>query len=156
MSTQHKIGKARPPRVQISYDVEVNGAETKKELPLVIGVIGEFSQDESPLQERQLVNINKDNFDDVMGGMKPSLTFLVDSVLPEQEGSLPVSLEFNSMDDFSPENVVSQVESLRKLLDLRDQLSDLRNRAASNDKLKAQLAELIQINQDKLSGASDE
>jgi len=156
MSTQHKISKARPPRVQISYDVEVGGSETKKELPLVLGVMGEFAQDTSSLQERQLVHVSKDNFNDVMEGMQPSVDLLVDSVLPEHEGNLAISLQFSSMDDFNPESIVAQVEPLRKLLALREELNDLRNRTSSNDKLKEQLAELIQSTQGKTQGMDDE
>lgn len=142
-NTQSKLGKSRSPRVQITYDVEVGGAESKKELPLVIGVVGHFSQDEKPLRERRFTHIDKDNFDDVMVGLHPSLDLLVDSTLPEKEGKLPVALKFNSMEDFSPENIVKQVEPLRKLMELREQLSDLRNRTASNDRLKEELINYI-------------
>jgi type VI secretion system protein ImpB len=130
--------------VQITYDVEVGGAESKKELPLVMGVIGDFAKDDMPLRDRRFTHIDKDNFNNVMEGMKPAVEMLVESTLPEKEGQMAVALEFNSMDDFSPENVVMQVEPLRKLLELREQLSDLRNRTASNDRLKEQLVELLE------------
>ncbi|CAM3657822.1 MULTISPECIES: type VI secretion system contractile sheath small subunit [Rahnella] len=143
-NTQYKLSKARPPRVQITYDVEVGGAESKKELPLVMGVIGDFAKDDMPLRDRRFTHIDKDNFNNVMEGMKPAVEMLVESTLPEKEGQMAVALEFNSMDDFSPENVVMQVEPLRKLLELREQLSDLRNRTASNDRLKEQLVELLE------------
>lgn len=143
-NTQHKLNKARPPRVQITYDVEVGGAESKKELPLVMGVIGDFAKDEMPLRDRRFTHIDKDNFNNVMEGMKPSVEMLVESTLPEKEGQMAVTLEFNSIDDFSPESVAMQVEPLRKLLELREQLSDLRNRTASNDRLKEQLVELLE------------
>ncbi|WP_047608529.1 type VI secretion system contractile sheath small subunit [Rahnella aquatilis] len=143
-NTQYKLSKARPPRVQITYDVEVGGAESKKELPLVMGVIGNFSKDDMPLRDRRFTHIDKDNFNNVMEGMKPAVEMLVESTLPEKEGQMAIALEFNSMDDFSPENVVMQVEPLRKLLELREQLSDLRNRTASNDRLKEQLVELLE------------
>ena len=142
-NTQHKLDKARPPRVQITYDVEVGGAQSKKELPLVIGVMGDFSKDDIPLRDRRFTQVDKDNFNDVMEGMSPSVDMLVESALPEKEGQLAVSLSFNSIDDFSPEKVALQVEPLRKLLELREQLSDLRNRTASNDRLKEQLVELL-------------
>nr|WP_254311177.1 type VI secretion system contractile sheath small subunit [Rahnella aceris] len=138
------MSKARPPRVQITYDVEVGGAESKKELPLVMGVIGNFAKDELPLRDRRFTHIDKDNFNNVMEGMKPAVEMLVESTLPEKEGQMAIALEFNSMDDFSPENVAMQVEPLRKLLELREQLSDLRNRTASNDRLKEQLVELLE------------
>ncbi|MDH2894700.1 type VI secretion system contractile sheath small subunit (plasmid) [Rahnella variigena] len=148
-NTQHKLSKARPPRVQITYDVEVGGAESKKELPLVMGVIGDFAKDEMSLRDRRFTHIDKDNFNNVMEGMSPAIDMLVESTLPEKEGQMAVSLEFNCMDDFSPENVAMQVEPLRKLLELREQLSDLRNRTASNDRLKEQLVELLEsLNKD--------
>ena len=148
-NTQHKLSKARPPRVQITYDVEVGGAESKKELPLVMGVIGDFAKDEMSLRDRHFTHIDKDNFNNVMEGMSPAIDMLIESTLPEKEGQMAVSLEFNCMDDFSPENVAMQVEPLRKLLELREQLSDLRNRTASNDRLKEQLVELLEsLNKD--------
>lgn len=143
-NTQHKLDKARPPRVQISYDVEIGGAETQKELPLVIGVIGEFSSDEAEFRDRRFVNVDKDNFNEVMHGMSPAIEILVDNELNGDGGKLAVQLNFSSMDDFSPDNVAMQIEPLKKLLELREQLSDLRNRTASNDRLKAQLAELLE------------
>ena len=156
-NTQHKLSKSRPPRVQITYDVEVGGAQIQKELPLVIGVVGSFASDEAPLRERRFTHIDKDNFNDVMEGINPSVDMLIESALPQKEGQLAVSLKFNSIDDFSPENIAMQVEPLRKLLEMREQLSDLRNRTASNDRLKEQLLELIQ-QQNTASGAvtSDE
>lgn len=141
-STQHKLGKARPPRVQITYDVEVGDAQVEKELPLVIGVLGDFSHSTDVLRERKFLNIDKDNFNDIMSSMKPNAEFLVKSVLPGHEGDLPIGLTFNNMSDFSPDNIVLQVEPLRKLMELREQLSDLRNRTASNELLKEQLAEM--------------
>ena len=148
-NTQHKLSKARPPRVQITYDVEVGGAESKKELPLVMGVIGDFAKDEMSLRDRRFTHIDKDNFNNVMEGMSPAIDMLIESTLPEKEGQMAVSLEFNCMDDFSPENVAMQVEPLRKLLELREQLSDLRNRTASNVRLKEQLVELLEsLNKD--------
>lgn len=141
-NTQHKLDKARPPRVQITYDVEVGDAQTAKELPLVVGVLGDFTQSTEELRDRKFINIDKDNFNDVMASMQPEAEFLVESALPEQSGNLAVSLTFQNMDDFTPDNIVRQVEPLRKLIELREQLSDLRNRAASNERLKEQLAEI--------------
>lgn len=143
-NTQHKLDKARPPRVQITYDVDIGDAQTVKELPLVIGVMGDFTQSHDALRERKFLNIDKDNFSGIMSSMKPEAEFLVESALPEQSGSLSVSLVFNSMEDFSPDNIAQQVEPLRKLIELREQLCDLRNRAASNERLKEQLSELLQ------------
>ncbi|EEY6190662.1 TPA: type VI secretion system contractile sheath small subunit [Escherichia coli] len=143
-NTQHKLDKTRPPRVQITYDVETGDAETAKELPLVIGVLGEYSSTESPLRERKFIRVDKDNFDEVMASMRPKANFFVDNVLPGSEGKLNISLEFNCRDDFSPDNVIQQIPPLKKLSELREQLCDLRNRAASNEKLKEKLQELLE------------
>ena len=149
MNTQHKLDKVRPPRVQITYDVEEGDAQKTKELPLVIGVIGDFYQDSGGLRERKFINIDKDSFNKIMSSLSPMSEFLVESVLPGVEGKLPVSIAFENMDDFSPDNIVQQVEPLKKLLELRIQLSDLRNRTASNEILKEQLGEIV-LDQDNL------
>lgn len=98
--TQSKVGKVRVPRVQITYDVETGGAAESKELPLVIGTLGEFAQDESEFRSRSFINIDKDNFNEVMGSMHPSADLLVNSVLPGKEGMLALTLTFSSIDDF--------------------------------------------------------
>ncbi|MBW5812528.1 type VI secretion system contractile sheath small subunit [Yersinia kristensenii] len=142
-NTQAKLGKVRAPRVQITYDIENGGSESKKELPLVLGVVGDFAKQEESLKDRRFLHIDKDNFNDVMEGMAPSIELRVDSTIPGKDGQLAVSLQFNSMEDFSPENVAMQVEPLKNLLALREQLTELRNRTASNDALKEQLVELL-------------
>lgn len=142
-NTQHRLDKARPPRVQITYDVEVGDAQTAKELPLVIGVIGDFTHTTDNFRDRKFLNIDKDNFNDVMSSMKPEVELLVDSALPDKPGKMAVSLKFDTIDDFSPDNIVQQIEPLRKLMELREQLSDLRNRAASNERLKEQLTDIV-------------
>ncbi|EMM7535727.1 type VI secretion system contractile sheath small subunit [Escherichia coli] len=143
-NTQHKLDKARPPRVQITYDVDIGDAQAVKELPLVIGVMGDFTNSHNTLRERKFINIDKDNFAEIMSSMKPESEFLVESTLPDHTGNLAISLAFNSIDDFSPDSIARQVEPLRNLIELREQLCDLRNRAASNERLKEQLSELLQ------------
>ncbi|NIF32441.1 type VI secretion system contractile sheath small subunit [Enterobacter sp. Cy-643] len=152
-NTQHKLNKARPPRVQITYDVEIGDSQSTKELPLVVGVMGDFTKAEDELRDRNFLNIDKDNFNEIMSSMKPDAEFLVDSALPEHSGKLAVSLTFQNIDDFSPDNIVQQIEPLRKLMELREQLSDLRNRAASNERLKEQLAEMA-LQQQNMMGKS--
>lgn len=150
-NTQHKLDKVRPPRVQITYDVEEGNAQIAKELPLVVGVLGDFYQNTGSLRDRAFIRIDKDNFNDIMSSLKPESNFMVDSVLPGLEGKLSISLTFKSMDDFSPDNIVQQVEPLRKLLELRTQLNDLRSRVASNEQLKDQLTEIVK-KQNSLQG----
>ncbi|MCX9063805.1 type VI secretion system contractile sheath small subunit [Citrobacter portucalensis] len=153
-NTQHKLDKTRSPRVQITYDVEVGNAKNAKELPLVVGVMGDFSQTTDNLRDRKFLSVDKDNFNEIMTSMNPCVEFIVDDVLSDQSGKLAISLTFNNIDDFSPDNIVKQVEPLNKLMELREQLSDLRNRAASNERLKEQLAEMAQ-SQNVLTGKID-
>lgn len=144
-NTQHKLDKARPPRVQITYDVEIGEAKTTKELPLVLGVLGNFTEGKDAFRERKFQRIDKDNFNDIMASMQPCAELLVPSVLPEQQGQLAVSLIFKNIADFSPDRFALQIPPLQKLIKLREQLSDLRNRAASNEKLKSQLSFLLTL-----------
>src|SRR5215831_15443375 len=148
-STQHKLDRVRPPRVQITYDVETGGAIEIKELPFVVGVLGDFTgQPEQPLpklKDRKFVDINPDNFDSVLEAMNPHLSFAVENKLSEDADApqLKVDLHFKSMDDFGPENVARQVKPLRELLDLRTRLSDLRGSLQGNDKLDELLLEAV-------------
>lgn len=140
-STQKKLDRVRPPRVSISYEVETGGAIEKKELPFLMGVMGDFSgQPTEPLprlKERKFVEVTPDNFDDVLASMKPHLKFSVENKLSEdaEAPKLGVDLNFRSMDDFSPDAVAKQVPALKALLDLRTQLADLRGSLQTNEKL---------------------
>jgi type VI secretion system protein ImpB len=148
-STQHKLDRVRPPRVQITYDVEIGDAIELKELPFVMGVLGDFTgQPVEPLprlRDRKFVEVNPDNFDQVLEGMKPHLAFSVENKLSEDPdaGQLKVDLKFSSLDDFNPENVAKQVKPLKELLDLRTRLSDLRGTLQTNEKLEEALMETI-------------
>ncbi len=146
-STQHKLDRVRSPRVQITYDVETGGAIELKELPFVMGVLGDFSgQPEKPLaamKDRKFVEINPDNFDKVLKGMSPHLAYSVENKLSADKGQVKVDLHFESMDDFSPENVAKQVKPLKELLDLRTRLSDLRGSLQGNDKLDQMLFDAV-------------
>lgn len=147
-SLQSKLDRVRKPRVQIKYEVEENGAMVMKELPFVVGVLADLSGKSDkplpPLRDRKFVNIDRDTFDEVLAGMAPRLAFRVDDKMTGTEGQeIAVELRFKSYDDFSPANVAKQVEPLRKLLETRGKLKDLLNRMDGNDKLEAQLNEII-------------
>lgn len=148
-STQHRLDRVRPPRVQITYDVEVGGAIELKELPFIAGVLGDFTgQPETPLaklKERKFVEVNPDNFDSVLEGMKPHLAFQVENKLSEEPEApnLKIDLRFKSMDDFEPQNIARQVKPLNELLELRTRLSDLRGSLQGNDKLEELLLEAV-------------
>ena len=147
-SVQQRLGRVRPPRVQLTYDVEVGDAIEQKEIPFVVGVMGDFTGQPDPdkplpkLKDRAFVQVDMDNFDEVMAGMSPRASFRVPNKLAG-EGEFGVNLKFDSMDDFRPESVVQQVEPLRKLLEARTKLSDLRNKLAGNEKLEDALAEVL-------------
>ena len=147
-STQHKLDRVRSPRVHITYDVETDGAMQLKELPFVMGVLGDFSGNPAeplpPMKKRKFVNIDRDNFDEVMKGMKPRLTFRVaDKLTGKPDSELAVELKFNSLEDFNPANVVNQVEPLKKLLETRNKLKDLKSKMDGNDKLTELLDQVL-------------
>jgi type VI secretion system protein ImpB len=159
-STQHKLDRVRSPRVHITYDVETGGAIELKELPFVVGVLGDFTgQPTEPLprlKERKFVEVNPDNFDSVLEGMKPHLAFSVENKLSDESDApnLKINLNFKSIDDFEPENVARQVPPLKQLLDLRQRLSDLRGSLQGNDKLEELLLDAVGNTEklDKLKG----
>jgi type VI secretion system protein ImpB len=157
-SLQHKIDRVRPPRVQITYDVEVGGAIELKELPFVIGVMGDFTgKPEEPLpafKNRKFVEVDPDNFNQVMAGMKPRLAFTVDNKLQDDGSKMGVELKFNDIEDFEPDNIVQQVEPLRKLVEARQKLGDLRSKMDGNEKLESFLEDIIS-NADKQKELSD-
>lgn len=146
-SVQKRLQKVRPPRVQMTYDVEIGDSIENKELPFVTGVVGDFGGnsevEQKRLKERSFVNIDRDNFDEVLKGVEPRATFQVANTLAGDASSFAVDLKFRSMDDFRPEAVVEQVEPLRKLLEARTKLADLRNKLAGNDKLEDILNDVL-------------
>jgi type VI secretion system protein ImpB len=127
-SSQKFIARNRAPRVQIEYDVETYGSEKKVQLPFVVGVMSDLSgkpvEPLPPVADRKMLEIDVDNFDDRMKSMKPRVAFMVPNTLTG-EGNLAVDITFESMDDFSPGAVAKKVDSLAKLLEARNQLSNL-------------------------------
>ncbi len=154
-SVQRKLERVRAPRVHISYEVETGGAIEMKELPFVMGVLGDFTghltEPLARLKDRKFVDVNPDNFETVLKSMKPHLKIEVPNVLAEggPAGKLPVDLSFESMDDFAPDRVAQQVDPLRKLLELRQQLADLRGSLQGNEKLEEVLQATL-ASEDKL------
>jgi type VI secretion system protein ImpB len=146
-SVQKRLQKVRPPRVQMTYEVEIGDAKENKELPFVVGVIGDFGGNpavaKTALKDRNFVKIDNDSFDEVLKGVAPVASFRVPNHLSEGGGSFGVQLQFESMEDFRPESVVRQVAPLAALLDARTKLADLRNKLAGNDKLEDILSEVL-------------
>ncbi|MDH5217735.1 MAG: type VI secretion system contractile sheath small subunit [Gammaproteobacteria bacterium] len=153
-----KLSRVRKPRVHISYDVETEGGVVKKELPFVVGVMGDFSGDPtSPLKslkERKFVQIDRDNFNSIMARMTPGVSMKVENVISGDGSEMAVDLKFNSMSDFDPGAVVEQVEPLRKLKETRDKLRDLMTKVDRSEELESLLEQVLQNNDDmkKISG----
>ena len=138
--TQKKLERVRPPRVNISYDVETGGAVETKELPFLMGILADLSGTPAEalprLKDRKFVEINPDNFDAVLKSMKPRVNFAVENKLQEGGGKIAVDVTFESLDDFSPDAVARNIAPLKELLDLLSKLADLRGSLQGNDKLE--------------------
>jgi type VI secretion system protein ImpB len=147
-SRQHTLDRVRSPRVQITYDVETGGATETKEIPFVVGVMADLSgkpkEKLPPIKKRKFTEIDRDNFDKVLKAATPRVAFRVDDKLSGDEDSqIAVEINFNSLDDFHPENVAKQIDPLAKLLETRRKLSDLLTKLDGNDKLDELLQEVI-------------
>ena len=145
-SVQKRLNKVRPPRVQMTYDVEIGDAMENKELPFVLGVVGDYGgnsdKEQKRLKDRKFVNIDNGNFDEVLAGVEPVARFQAPNRLTG-DGDLAVELHFRSMTDFRPEAIVRQVAPLSRLLDARSKLADLRNKLAGNDRLEDILTDVL-------------
>jgi type VI secretion system protein ImpB len=141
------LDRVRRPRVQLTYDVETNGALQKVELPFVVGVLADLSGQPKdplkPLKERKFVQIDRDNFDDVLKKSAPRLAMRVQNKLTDENSQLAVELNFKSMEDFDPAKIAEQVGPLKELLAMRQQLTQLLSKMEGNDKLEALLADVL-------------
>lgn len=153
-SIHEKLKRVRKPRVHISYEVETEGAVVRRELPFVVGVMGDFSGDPSvplkPLKDRRFVQIDRDNFNQVLASMTPGLQLQVKNTLQDDGSEFAVDLKFSSMEDFEPAAIVEQVEPLRKLLETRNKLRDLSTKADRSEELEA-IIERVLTNQSDLN-----
>lgn len=158
-SIHDKLKRVRKPRVHITYEVETEGAVVVKELPFVVGVIGDFSGNPTeplkPIKDRKFIQIDRDNINDVMKRMTPGLNMRVENTLADDGSEMSVQLKFNSMEDFDPTSVVKQVEPLRKLLETRDRLRDLLTKVDRSEDLEHLLEQVLQ-NTDELKKLSSE
>lgn len=147
-SINEKLERVRKPRVHIKYDVETENGVIEKELPFVVGVMGDFSGDSTeplkPLKERKFVKIDRDNINNVMKQQHTGLKFRVDNKLSDDDTELAINLKFESMDDFEPARIIEQVPELQKLKELRDKLRDLLSKADRSDKLEQILEDTLQ------------
>ncbi len=152
-STQHKLDRVRPPRVHITYDVEIGDAVEQKEIPFVAGVMSDLSGKPEkplpPLKERKFVEVDRDNFNGVLEGMAPRLSYRVDNKIEDNDTTIGVELTFKHLDDFHPEKIAEQVEPIRALVEARNKLYNLLAKLDGNDKLE-QLLQDVLANSDKL------
>ena len=158
-SVHDKLARVRKPRVHITYQVETGGAEIERELPFVVGVMGDFSGDPGeplkPLAERKFVQIDRDNFNDVMARIAPGLNIRVKNTLAGDDSDMAVSLKFRSIDDFEPTKVAEQIPALKALLDTRAKLRDLMTKVDRSEELEQLLEEVLQ-DKSKLDALSSE
>jgi type VI secretion system protein ImpB len=146
-SIHDKLKRVRKPRVHITYEVETEGAEVLRELPFIVGVLGDFSGDPTqplrPMSDRKFIQIDRDNFDEVMARMTPGLNLRVDNTLSDAGGEMTVSLKFNGIDDFEPARVAEQVPALKALLETRDKLRDLMSKVDRSEELESLLEQVL-------------
>jgi type VI secretion system protein ImpB len=159
-STQHKLSRVRPPRVQITYDVEIGNAIEKKELPFIVGIMSDLSgkpeQALPPVKDRKFVEVDRDNFNEVLASSKPRLAFRVPNRLqPDSKDMLNVELKFGHLDDFGPVEVIKQVPALKKLLEARQRLRDLLTKLDGNDDLDALLRQVVESTEDQKALKAD-
>ena len=151
-SIQHKLDRVRRPRVQITYDVETGGAMQKVELPFVVGVLADLSGQPKealkPMKDRKVVQIDRDNFNDVLAKAAPRVAMKVDNALTGGDSKLAVELNFKHIDDFEPAKVAKQIAPLNELLQMRQRLTELLGKMEGNDKLEQLLTDIL-TNTDK-------
>jgi type VI secretion system protein ImpB len=159
-SVHEKLKRVRKPRVHITYDVETNGAVVKKDLPFVVGVMGDFSGDPTKplkaLKDRSFISIDRDNFNEVMQRMTPGATFRVENTMKGDGSEMAVQLKFSSIEDFEPGKVVEQVEPLKKLLETRNKLRDLLTQVDKSDGTVEALLEEVLKNTEKVQSLAGE
>ena len=147
-SIHDKLNRVRKPRVHITYEVETGDAQIKRELPFVMGVLGDFSGDPTtplrPLGDRKFIQIDRDNFNEVMGRVAPGLKLKVDNTLANDGSQMAVDLKFNSIEDFEPGRVVEQVPALKALMDTRNKLRDLMSKVDRSEELEGLLEQVLQ------------
>ncbi len=147
-SIHDKLKRVRKPRVHITYDVETNGAVEKKELPFVMGVMGDYSGDNTEnkkaLRDRKFVQVDRDNFNEALAKVNPKLNMKVDNTLADDDSEISVDLDFKNLGDFEPNRIVEQVDPLKKLMDARNKLRDLMTKVDRSDELETILEDVLQ------------
>lgn len=158
-SIHDKLKRVRKPRVHITYDLETNGSIVEKEIPFVMGVMGDYSGDNTEgkkaLKDRKFSQIDRDNFNEIMTKVNPQLRVKVENLLENDGSEMTASLDFKTMEDFEPHRIVEQLEPLKKLMDTRNKLRDLLTKADRSEDLEAILEDVLS-NTNALSSLSGE
>lgn len=158
-SIHDKLKRVRKPRVHITYDLETNGSVVEKEIPFVMGVMGDYSGDNAdskkPLKERKFSQIDRDNFNEIMSKVNPQLRMKVENLLEGDGSEMSLNLDFKNMEDFEPHRIVEQLEPLKKLMDTRNKLRDLLTKADRSEELESILEDVLS-NTNALSSLSNE
>jgi type VI secretion system protein ImpB len=158
-SIHQKLSRVRKPRVHITYEVETGDAQIERELPFVMGIIGDFSGDPTkplqPLTERKFVQVDRDNFNDVMARIGPGLNFKVENTLAGDGSEMAVQLKFNAIEDFEPGQIVEQVPALKQLLETRNKLRDLMSKVDRSEELENLLEQVLR-NESELKSLSSQ
>jgi len=146
-SIHDKLKRVRKPRVHITYDVETNGAVQNKEIPFVMGVMGDYSGDNTEnkkaLKDRKFSQVDRDNFNEVMNNVSPQVNMKVENTLESDGSEMSVELNFKNMEDFEPQNIVEKVDPLKKLMETRNKLRDLLTKADRSEDLENLLEEVL-------------
>jgi len=158
-SIHDKLKRVRKPRVHITYDVETNGAVQNKEIPFVMGVMGDYSGDNTEnkkaLKDRKFSQVDRDNFNEVMNNVAPQVNMKVENTLQDDGSEMSVELDFKNMEDFEPQNIVDKVDPLKKLMETRNKLRDLLTKADRSEDLENLLEEVLS-NSDALASLQGE
>lgn len=146
-SIHDKLKRVRKPRVHITYDLETNGSIVEKEIPFVMGVMGDYSGDnvdnKKNIKERKFSQIDRDNFNDIMSKVNPQLRMKVENMLEGDGSEMSVNLDFKNMEDFEPQKIVEQIEPLKKLMETRNKLRDLLTKADRSEDLELILEDVL-------------
>jgi type VI secretion system protein ImpB len=158
-SINDKLERVRKPRVHIKYEVETDGAVIERELPFVVGVMGDFSGNPTealrPLKDRKFVQIDRDNFNDVMARIAPELNLKVKNTMKGDDSDMAIGLKFKSMDDFDPGRIAEQVPALKKLIETRNKLRDLMTKVDRSEALEGLLEQVLQNDEQLKKFSSD-
>ncbi|MGY3803916.1 type VI secretion system contractile sheath small subunit [Pigmentibacter ruber] len=159
--TQQKLSVYKPPRVQITYDLEVNGSPKEQDIPFVVGVManlsGHLHEKTKKIKNEKFLEINKENFNSVVQSISPKLKLKVANKIKNDGSFSQIELNFNSIDEFNPGKIAYKVDALRELLEIRKKLIELQTNVECNEKLEETLVHFVKTPEAlKLLASSEE